>query len=219
MIIGPKFKIARRLGARVFPKTQTAKFSLSSSGHGGGKKGGMSTGRRPRALSEYGQQLLEKQKARYTYLLKEGQFANYVKSVRDKNSAEDKPQARLYHLLESRLDNVVFRLGLAPSRAAARQLVSHGHIMVNGRRLNIPSHQLAVGDKVAVRPESRAGGAGRLAGSEPQDSGQEVSGRQVPPWLTYDELAKEGKVLARPLIGAAESEINFGAILEFYSRV
>ncbi len=218
MLIGPKFKIARRLGARVFPKTQTAKFSLTTAGQGG-KKGGMSTGRRPRALSEYGQQLLEKQKARYTYLLKEGQFASYVKSVREKHSSTETPQVRLYQLLELRLDNAVFRLGLAPSRGAARQLVTHGHVVVNGRRLNIPSHQLAVGDKVAIRPESRAGGAGRLAGANDTASGQETAGRQVPPWLAYDELAKEGKVLAKPLLGTTESEINFGAILEFYSRV
>ncbi|MEK7138527.1 MAG: 30S ribosomal protein S4 [Patescibacteria group bacterium] len=213
MIIGPKFKIARRLGSRVFPKTQTTKFSLSDSSSF--KKPG---GRRPKALSEYGQQLLEKQKARYTYLLKEGQFSNYVKKVRGLHKPGVNPNALLYQNLESRLDNIVFRFGLALSRAAARQMVSHGHILVNGRRLNIPSHQLQVGDVVAIRPQSMSLGVARLAGT-PVGEEKPERGRQVPSWLAYDELKKEGKVLGQPLWGETESDINFGAILEFYSRV
>lgn len=212
MIIGPKFKIARRLGSRVFPKTQTTKFSISGSVNA--KKPG---GRRPKALSEYGQQLVEKQKARYTYLLKERQFGNYVKKVRRLHKPGENPNALLYQHLESRLDNVIFRLGLTPSRAAARQMVSHGHIWVNGRRLNIPSHQLKVGDRVAVRPESLTLGVARLAGMA--DEAKPERGRPLPSWLVYDELKKEGKVLGQPLWGETEGDINFGAILEFYRRV
>lgn len=215
MLIGPKFKIARRLNSRVFPKTQTAKFNMSTMA-----TGGKPDARRPK-LSEYGQQLLEKQKARYTYLLKERTFSSYVKKVRENRKAGDNPIALLYVQLESRLDNVVYRLGLAPSRAAARQMVSHGHIVVNGRRLNIPSHQVKVGDKVAVRPESRNSGVGKgvrttLPEGEGEKSGQ---ARKVPSWLSYDEVAGEGKVLGMPILGENEGEINFGAILEFYSRV
>ncbi|MCC6290921.1 30S ribosomal protein S4 [Candidatus Nomurabacteria bacterium] len=215
MIIGPKFKIARRLGSRVFPKTQTSKFSLSSEMGRGGKKPG---GRRPKALSEYGKQLLEKQKARYTYLLKESQFGSYVKKVRDHHQVGENPNVVLYQTLESRLDNVVFRLGLAPSRAAARQMVTHGHIVVNNRRLNIPSHQMKINDRVAVRMESRSGGVGRMVTVE-GGGGEEKVTRSVPTWLAYDEVGKEGKVLGRPLVGETEGEINFGAIMEFYSRV
>lgn len=215
MIIGPKFKIARRLGSRVFPKTQTTKFSISGSSQGAKKVGG----RKPKALSEYGQQLLEKQKVRYTYLLKERQFATYVKGVRHSRRPEENPNALLYQNLESRLDNVIFRLALAPSRAAARQMVSHGHILVNGRRLNIPSHQLRVGDVVAIRPESMNLGVARMAGAEADGGEKPEKGRSVPSWLSYDEVKREGKVLAQPLWGETESDINFGAILEFYSRV
>lgn len=215
MLIGPKFKIARRLGSRVFPKTQTSKFSLPSTM--GGKMGG----RRPKQLSEYGQQLLEKQKARYTYLLKERTFASYVKRVREERVGSDNPVAMLYRKLESRLDNVVFRLGLAPSRAAARQMVSHGHIVVNGRRLNIPSHQLRAQDRVAIRPESRNSGVAKgLRSALPEDGAEKAAQtRQVPSWLAYDEVAGEGKVLGAPILGENEGEINWGAILEFYSRV
>src|SRR3989344_2177631 len=131
MRIGPKFKIARRLGSRVFSKTQTTKFSISGSERKTGKQGG----RRPKALSEYGQQLIEKQKARYTYGLKEHQFANYVKNIKAKKGSTS--VAELYRALESRLDNVVFRLGIAPTRSFARQMITHGHITLNGRRVNI----------------------------------------------------------------------------------
>lgn len=217
MIIGPKYKICRRLGSRVFGKCETTKFSISGSGQMQKKPGG----RRPKQLSEYGQQLLEKQKARYTYLLKERQFATYVKRVRDHRldaSTGETPNAVLYKALESRLDNVVFRLGLAPSRAAARQMVTHGHIVVNGRRLNVPSHQLKSGDVVAIRPQSlRLGIAKQAENNAATENAQK--GRNVPTWLSYNEEKREGKLVASPLYGEMASDLNFGAILEFYSRV
>ncbi len=208
MQIGPKYKICRRLGGRVFGKCQTTKFSTSGSEARGGR-GGKKTGR-PKTLSEYGAQLIEKQKARFSYGLKEHQFANYVKNIRG-HQVKD-PTGALYQLLESRLDNAVYRLGLANTRAFARQLISHGHITVNGRRLNIPSYQVKVGDKVAVRSQSRAAGAFKNLAERLKDY-------HLPVWLIFDPEKTEGVVKALPLPGEAEADINFGAILEFYSRV
>lgn len=205
MKIGPKFKIARRLGARIFPKTQTTKFTTSTGGtsRGGGRG-------RPRALSDYGAQLIEKQKARYTYGLKEHQFASYVKKARA--AAGQNPVAALYGTLERRLDNVVFRLGLAPSRAFARQMVTHGHVVVNGRRVNVPSYQVKVGDKVGVREQSK--GLGLFKSYE-----ERTKDYRVPTWLSFDQAAKAGVLAAEPLKQDADVDINFSSILEFYSRV
>ena len=121
------------------------------------------------------------------------------------------PLANLQQLVESRLDNVVYRLGLVSSRAFARQVVSHGHISVNGKRVTIPSYAVAVGDLVSVRPPSRDNGvfrevAARLKEYEP------------PAWLLYT-ADREAKVVARPAPGEAESNLNLSAIIDFYSRV
>src|SRR5690349_13683978 len=121
MKIGPKFKIARRLQAPIFEKTQTAKFKANSENKG--RAGG--AGRRPRPKSDYGHQLMEKQKARFTYGISERQFSNYANKVITKKSSIS-PQEKLFEELERRLDNVVYRLGLAKTRSAARQMVSHG---------------------------------------------------------------------------------------------
>lgn len=207
MKIGPKYKICRRLGSRVFGKCQTTKFTTSGSPQRGGKKAG---GGRPRNVSEYGTQLLEKQKARYSYGLKESQFSNYVKEVHQHKAAN--PMAALYQALETRLDNIVHRLGLASTRRFARQLVSHGHITVNGRRVNIPSYRAKVGDKIAVRAQSRSSAV--FSNME-----EKLKGHHLPAWLIFDQEKLEGTVKAMPLFGESEADINFGAILEFYSRV
>lgn len=219
MIIGPKYKICRRLGARVFGKCETTKFSISGSAQGGkgGQKGrGPKRGRR--GGSDYGLQLIEKQKIRYTYGLKEHQFASYVNQARDHQQIlGGSPIVALAELLEARLDNVVYRLGLAPTRAMARQVVSHGHILVNGRRLNVPSYQVKAGDTVAVRPESKAKGPFRP--KEKEEAKTEVA-KAVPSWLDYDEAAQTGKLKGRlPAVAEFAPELNFGAVLEFYSRV
>jgi len=207
MKVGPKFKICRRLGSRVFTKCQTTKFSISGSA---AKGAGQPRARRPRPLSEYGRQLIEKQKARYTYCLKERQLASYVVKVR--REARGNPTARLFQLLESRLDNVVFRLGLANSRLFARQIITHGHITLNGRRVNIPSAAVKVGDSIGIRPQSRAGGMFK-------NLEEKLKNYEPPAWLLWDEQVQVGKVVAEPVIGEAEVDVNFGAILEFYSRV
>ena len=130
MKTGPRYKICKRLGNGVFEKCQTQKFTLSESRRS-------FQGRRPRQISDYGKQLLEKQRVRFTYGITEQQFVNYVNSATKK---EGDAAATLLSTLERRLDNVVYRLGLAPTRRAARQMVVHGHILVNGKKAAIPSH-------------------------------------------------------------------------------
>ncbi|MFW5853046.1 MAG: 30S ribosomal protein S4 [Patescibacteria group bacterium] len=202
MKIGPKYKIARRLGDRVFPKCQTTKFTVS----GTEKKTKSKKGRR--GLSEYGSQLLEKQKARFTYCVSEKQFSSYIKEARDQ---ADNPAVAAFISLEKRLDNIVFRLGLAPSRLAARQMVSHGHIYVNGRRLNIPSHQVKIGDKISVRPQSKTKGLYT-------EIEEKIAANHLPTWLKLDEKNLVGELLAEPKTDELETNLNFVVILEFYSR-
>lgn len=204
MKIGPKYKIARRLGDRIFPKTQTSKFTISGTEKvRAGKRGKRSGG-------EYGQQLIEKQKARLSYGVTEKQFSNYVKKARTKHGSN--PATELANLLESRLDNAVFRLGLVKSRLAARQAVSHGHIIVNGRRVRVPSYQIDAGDKIAVRPESRQSGLFR-------DLAERLKEYTAPAWLSFNTEKWEGVVSAKPQVGSTETNLNFSSILEFYSRV
>lgn len=204
MRVGPKFKIARRLGERVFPKTQTTKFTVSGTDQK--RKGKRNRG----TMSEYGAQLIEKQKARYTYGVTEKQFSGYVKKARVTKGGA--PAAHIYLGLETRLDNVVFRLGIAVSRALSRQMVSHGHILVNGRRLTIPSATVRVGDKIAIRPQSRD----KVLFREIDDR---LQGYVVPTWLSFDAEKGEGVVKALPSLGEGESNLHFDKILEFYSRV
>ncbi|HPB60343.1 MAG TPA: 30S ribosomal protein S4 [Candidatus Paceibacterota bacterium] len=204
MKIGPKYKICRRVGDRVFGKCQTTKFTIS----GPDKK--RRTGKRPKgAPSEYSLQLLEKQKARFTYGVTERQFAKYVAGIK---KHEDSNRAiSMFKTLETRLDNVIFRLGLAPSRALARQLVSHGHILVNNRRTRVPSTQVRVGDKISIRPQSKNNGVF-------QNLTEKTKDYTIPEWLSLDLEKGEGVVKGEPIAGKAETTINFELILEFYSR-
>lgn len=147
MKIGPKFKIAKRLGAPIFEKTQTQKFALSEA------RGGRRTNRRPGAMSDFKRQLIEKQKMRFTYGISEKQLRKYIDLSTEKS---DQPISHLIKLLEMRLDNTVYRLGLAKTRQMARQMVSHGHVTVNGKKFTIPSHQVRKGDVISVREGSKS---------------------------------------------------------------
>lgn len=190
------------VGERIFPKCQTTKFVVS----GPRKK----TSKRPtRAKTEYGLQLLEKQKARLSYGLAEKQFANYVKKAR---VMAGNPSANFFGQLESRLDNAVFRMGLSPSRLAARQMVSHGHIMVNGKRVTIPSYHLKQGDEISVREGSKNSVLFK-------DIEERLKNYNQPNWLAFDYRALTGKVTGMPQLGGSEMNINWGTIIEFYSRV
>jgi small subunit ribosomal protein S4 len=202
MIIGPKYKIARRLGAGVFEKTQTPKFALRQSQKGKEKKGG----RGPK--TDYGIQMLEKQKARFSYGLTEKQFSTYVKKSLTMKGAN---QDMLFKMIESRLDNVVLRAGFAQTRFFARQIVSHGHMMVNGKRVTIPSYQLKVGDKITIREASAKKGIFA-------ELDERLKKYQAPSWLKVDADKKIIEIQGAPKLNPEELIFDIGQVLEFYSR-
>lgn len=193
-----KYKVARRLGAGVFEKAQTQKFVLSE-----GKRA-RKRGRRPR-ISDYGQQLIEKQKVRYVYGVSEKQFRNYVNKALD----SAKPAQTLFELLEQRLDNTVYRMGLASTRRMARQMTTHGHFTVNGKRMNVPSHVAKEGDQIAVREGSQ---------KSPMfaDLDKKLKNYTMPKWLSFDAKAMSGQV--KGIATDPDPFLNFQAVIEFYSR-
>lgn len=199
MKIGPKYKIARRLGASVFEKTQTAKYALSLQ-----KRTKQFRGSR----SNYAQQLLEKQRVRYTYLISEKQFAKYVKQVIEKKT--ENPANMLYGLLEKRLDNVVARAGFAPTRLSARQMVSHGHIMLNGKRMTIPSVEVREGDRVSIREGSKD--KGLFA-----DLDERLKETKAPEWLKVN-AKKEIEVVGTPSYSVQDEAFNLPLVIQFYKR-
>jgi small subunit ribosomal protein S4 len=165
-------------------------------------------GIRRRKMSEYGVQLREKQKVRRVYGVLERQFKHYFET------AESRPGVtgeNLLRLLETRLDNVVFRMGFASSRAQARQLVTHGHFAVNGRATNVPSYRIREGDKVDVRDGSRKGEYFKNV----TDS---LRGAQRPDWLTVDADKLSGSVTALPARDQMPLELNEQLVVEYYSR-
>ncbi len=161
-----------------------------------------------RKISDYGAQLREKQKARRVYGVMEQQFRRYFKEA-DRRKGMTGPQ--LLILLESRLDNVVYRLGMADSRPQARQLVRHGHIALNGRRTNIPSAIVNVGDVVSVHENSRSS-------TFFKERAQLLAGARVPAWLSLDAGSQSGTVLNAPAREDIEIPLNEQLIVEYYSR-
>lgn len=205
MKTGPRYKIAKRLGVTVFEKAQTQKFALSAERSAKNKRRG-GRGR----LSEYGKQMLEKQKVRVTYGLPERQFRNYVRKSLETAQIK-KPTERLHELLELRLDNVVWRLGLAKTRRAARQMVAHGHIVVSGKKSRVPSQIVHVGETIAVREGSKE--HGMLVGFA-----ERFAERTLPSWLSWNPKAMEGTVTALPTTASADVAGDLGAVLSFYTR-
>jgi small subunit ribosomal protein S4 len=208
MIIGPKYKIARRLGP-IFEKTQTQKYAIRSGEGSAGGRGGRTGGAgRPRAKSDYGLGMLEKQKARMSYGIPGRQFTNYVKSALAEkgNSAE-----LLVKSLEGRLDNVALRAGFAPTRQAARQMVSHGHLTVNGKIVTIPSYQVKIGELIAIREGSKKKGIFATLDDR-------FKAGKVPAWLKLDTEKREVTIDGVPTAVQSELMFNVGSVLEFYSR-
>lgn len=197
--IGPKTKIARRFGEPIFgPDKVLQKRNFPPGQHGANKR---------RKTSEYGVQLREKQKAKFTYGVLERQFRNlFEKASRMKGTTGE----ILLQLLEARLDNVVYRLGIAPTRAAARQLVLHRHITVNGKVVGIPSYHVEPGDIVGVRERSKSLEviADALAGFN----------HSKYPWIEWDETAKAGKFLHMPERADIPENIKEQLIVELYSK-
>jgi small subunit ribosomal protein S4 len=196
---GPTSRIARRFGEPIFgPDKVLAKKSYAPGQHGSMKRRGKK--------SEYGIQLDEKQKAKFTYGILEKQFSNlYKEALRRKGITGE----ILLQLCELRLDNVVYRLGIAPTRRAARQFVSHRHITVNGNIVNIPSYALNVGDVIGVRERSKSMEA--ISNSISNNSNQME-------WLEFNPDIKTGKVIAAPERIQIPENINEQLIVELYSK-
>jgi small subunit ribosomal protein S4 len=195
---GPKQKVARRFKEPIFGPSKALERKLYPPGQHG-------QGRRSRE-SEYAVQLKEKQKARYTYGLQERQFRNLFEKASRKKGVTGE---NLLKFLEARLDNTVFRLGFARTRRQARQLVNHGHIMVNGQIVNIPSAQLRPGDTIAVRPRSRA--MRPIVESVTQN-------RRTFAWLEVDRGDLRGKMLDMPAREDIPENIREQLIVELYSK-
>ena len=196
---GPKSKIARKFGEAIFgPDKVLSKKNYPPGQHGNGRK---------KKTSEYGIQLREKQKAKYTYGVLEKQFRNlFEKASRTKGITGEV----LLQFLESRLDNVVFRLGIAPTRDAARQLVSHCHIVVDGKVLNIPSYSVKPGQIVGVRERSKSLEviADALSGFN----------HSKYPWMEWDQPQMAGKYLHIPERADIPENIKEQLIVELYSK-
>jgi small subunit ribosomal protein S4 len=196
---GPKNRINRKFGEPILGSGKNLdKNSFPPGQHGNSKK--------RKTQSEYAIQLKEKQKAKYTYLVLEKQFRNtYVEAARLKGATGE----NLIKLLEARLDNVVYRMGIAPTRSAARQLVSHKHIMVNGEGVNIPSYRMKPGDVIELKPKSRA-----------NDS---VTGLMRPKnqrigWVDFNEKEMRGTYVAHPERESVPENIKEQLIVELYSK-
>ena len=197
---GPRSKIARKFGDPIFgPDKHLERKNFPPGQHGINKK--------RKKTSEYGVQLREKQKAKYTYGVLERQFRNtFEKASRSKGVTGEV----LLQFLEARLDNVVYRLGIAPTRAAARQLVSHRHITVNGEVLNIPSCQLRPGDIIGVREKSKS--LETIVDALTSKRGSKLS------WLEWDDAQMAGKFMNLPPRADIPEDIMEQLIVELYSK-
>ena len=200
---GPRAKIARKFGENIFGNPKITKIVERKNYLPG--QHGQSRRRRP---SNYGLQLREKQKIKHTYGLMERQFRKFFRDA-DKMSGET--GLKLLELLERRLDNVVYRLGFAPTRAAARQLVTHKHFMVNDRSVNIPSYLVKENDLVSVRQKSR-----KLA--VVHDSVKQVRGDLDSSWLSLDKASLSGTVTKLPEKEDFDPTIKVQMVVELYSK-
>jgi len=201
MKLGPKYKICKRLGSPIFEKCQTQAFQISASKRAAGK-------RPKRGGSEFQKQLIEKQKLRLLYGLTEKQFSNYVKKALQNHV---NPQETLFQSLEERLDSVAYRMGLSKTRRMARQMVSHGHITVNGRRVTIPSYHVKTTDKIAVREGSRSS----VLFESLTDRLQEY---KSPAWVQFNTKALTGMLKTKPTLEGQDAPVDIRAVFEYYTR-
>ena len=202
--LGPKCRICRREGMKLFLKGErclTEKCAIERRSYPPGEHG-----RGRIKQSEYLLQLREKQKARRYYGLLEQQFRTYYEKASRRSGVTGE---ELLRMLETRLDNVVTRLGFAGSRRQARQLVRHGHFLVNGRRVDIPSYQVRPNDIISIKPSSKA---------EPTIRSATDLVASVPPWLQADYDALNGKILKLPERGEIDAPVREQLIVELYSK-
>ncbi|MDQ7823206.1 MAG: 30S ribosomal protein S4 [Candidatus Eremiobacteraeota bacterium] len=205
--VGPVCRLCRREGTKLYLKGDRcyndSKCAVIKRAVPPGQHGQMR-----RKLSNYGIQLREKQKLRRIYGLNERQFKNYfTRAERQKGVSGE----NFLRILERRLDNVIFRLGLSDSRSEARQFVRHGHVDINGHKVNIPSYQVKIGEIVAVREKSR---------SKPfvQESIEQSKSKKVPVWLELNYEKAEGRIISLPTRQEIDTQINEQLIVEFYSK-
>lgn len=199
-------RLCRREGEKLFLKGErcyTNKCSVSRRAYAPGQHG-----QQRKKVSEYGLQLREKQKARRFYGILEKQFRNYFRMAVNRKGITGE---NLLQILESRLDNVVYRLGLATSRPEARQLVTHGHFTVNGKKVNIPSYLVSEGDVISLKEKSR--------GKEKFKAINEIAGGKVlPKWLEFDSENLTGKVITLPTREEIDLQVREHLIVELYSK-
>jgi len=169
------------------------------------------TGRRRKVISEYGKELREKQKLKNWYNLKEKQFRKYIKEVLEKRGKVEDTSALLLKKLESRLDNVVFRMGFASSRNQAHQIISHNHFLVNGKMVNISSFQIKKGDKISLNPRS----AKKFIF---QNLSTVLKKYKPPSWIEINIEKLEGEIIGEPSLEEAAPPAEISAIFEYYSR-
>ena len=207
---GPVCRLCRREGEKLFLKGErcmSPKCSFERRGYPPGQHGKERQFRRGRA-SDYLMQLREKQKARRIYGVMERQFRTYFQRAAQQSGLTG---ANLLIHLERRLDNVVYRLGMADSRAQARQLVQHGHVMLNGRKTNVPSALVSINDTISIRPESSRKTYFRTLR-------QEIDDRRVPRWLSMDGQNLSANILSMPTREDIDVTVNEQLIVEYYSR-
>jgi small subunit ribosomal protein S4 len=205
--IGPVCRLCRREGMKLFLKGErcyTEKCAIEKRNVPPGQHGKT----RKAKLVGYGLQLREKQKVKRIYGVLENQFRRYFEAAERQRGITGET---LLQLLERRLDNVVYRMGLATSRPQARQFVRHGHFLVNGRKVDIPSYSVRVGDEVRVRPTS-AGNASI------QHAIEEVKGRGIPGWLAFDAEKNAGRITAVPTRDQINLPVQEQLIVELYSK-
>ncbi len=203
---GPSCKLCRREGLKLYLKGDrcyTGKCAIDRRSYAPGQHGQLR-----KKTSEYGIQLREKQKARRLYGVLEKQFRNYFKEA---NRQPGVTGENLLRLLERRLDNVIYRLGLGASRDEARQLVTHGHFEVNGRKVNIPSYLVKVGDEITVREKS-------TKSSRIKELMERAGEKTSPAWLEYDAEQAKARVVALPSREQLDVPIEEHLIVELYSR-
>ncbi len=202
-----KCKKCRRAGEKLFLKSDrcfTQKCAMVRSG----KLPGVHGGKRRRAASEYGVQLTEKQKVKRSYLLREKQFRNYFDFASKKTGVTGDV---LLETLERRLDNVIFRSGLASSRSSAKQVVTHGHMALNGRRVDIPSILVKIGDKISIRKGSEGKAIFK-------DLGEKLKKYETPEWIELNKKDLTLEIKRLPQKEDIDSAFNMQLITEFYSR-
>ncbi|MDI6828847.1 MAG: 30S ribosomal protein S4 [Armatimonadota bacterium] len=203
---GAVCRMCRREGMKLFLKGErcySRKCSFERRSYPPGQHGQT----RPGKIKEYGAQLREKQKLRRIYGVRETQLRIYIREALRRRGVTGET---LLQLLESRLDNVVYRLGFASSRAMARELVSHGHFLVNGQKVNTPSYLVKPGDVIEVKPKSKD--------IIPIVESLQATAGRVPPWLELDLEEKKGRVLRLPAREEIDTQVDETLIVEFYSR-